>query len=101
MAPKHDKAAGFLKSKLFEGLDSFATLEQRIADLPTRKERGDAFEVFLEAYLRTQAIRRAAEVWPQDTAPIRVLRELKLRTQDNSHQGFARSITRQVAHGVL
>ena len=45
MTPKHDKAAGFLRSKLFDGLDSFATLEQRIADLPTRKERGDAERV--------------------------------------------------------
>ena len=38
MAPKHNKAARFLRSKLFDGPDSFTTLEQRIADLPTRKE---------------------------------------------------------------
>ena len=38
MAPRHNKAARFLRSKLFDGPDSFTTLEQRIADLPTRKE---------------------------------------------------------------
>ncbi len=87
MSPRHNKAAGFLRSKLFDGLDSFATLEQRIADLPARKKRGDAFEVFVEAYLCTQAIRRAAEVWPLDEVPIRVLRELNLRAQDHGADG--------------
>jgi len=87
MVPKHNKTAGFLRSKLFDRLDSFATLEQRIAYLPTRKERGDAFEVFLEAYLCTQEIRRAAEVWPLDEVSIRVLKELNLRTQDHGADG--------------
>ncbi len=83
MSPRHDKTASFIRSKLFDRLDSFVELEKRIITLPTRKERGDAFEVFVEAYLCTQAIRRAAEVWPQDTAPIRILRELNLRAQDH------------------
>jgi len=87
MSPKHDKAAKFLRSKLFDGLDSFATLEQRISDLPTRKERGDAFEVFVEAYLCTQANRQAAEVWPQDTAATRVLKNLNLPTRGVGYDG--------------
>ncbi len=92
MAPKHDKTAAFLKSKLFEGLDSFATLEKRISALPTTKEEGDAFEVFVEAYLCTQAIRQAAEVWPQDTAPIRVFRELNLPTRGVGYDGVYRTL---------
>jgi hypothetical protein len=36
---------------LFDGLDSFTELEVRIAALPTHQDRGDAFEVFAEAYL--------------------------------------------------
>ncbi len=92
MVPKHNKTAGFLRSKLFDRLDSFATLEKRISALPTPKKEGDAFEVFVEAYLCTQANRQAAEVWPQDTAPIRVLRELKLRTQDHGADGVYRPI---------
>ncbi len=42
ITPQHDKAAGFLRSKLFDALDSFATLEQRISGLPTPKKEGDA-----------------------------------------------------------
>jgi len=92
MPPRHLKAPLYLNSKLFEGLESFATLEQRIAHLPTRKERGDAFEVFVEAYLRTQANRQAAEVWPQDTAPISVLRKLNLRTPEVGYDGVYRTL---------
>ena len=54
----------------------FTTLEERIADLPRRKEPGDAFELYVKACICTQAIHRAAEVWPQDIASVRVLREL-------------------------
>ena len=62
---RHSRAHHFSASGLFSGLTSFAELEQRISDrLPTPQERGDAFEVFAEAYLATQPIRGAAEVWP-------------------------------------
>jgi hypothetical protein len=43
--------AAFVHSQLFAGLTSFAPLETRIAALPEEKARGDAFEVFAEAYL--------------------------------------------------
>ena len=50
MRPKHPAAARFVRDGLFEGLTSFAELEQRISTVPeTNKERGDAFEVFAEA----------------------------------------------------
>jgi hypothetical protein len=54
--PKHRRTRFFVASGLFDGLESFADLEARIAALPTRKVRGDAFEVFAEAYLTTQKI---------------------------------------------
>ena len=63
MPPRHSKTQHFLSSKLFDGLDSFADLESRITALPTEKERGDAFEVFAEAYLATQKTAQAKEVW--------------------------------------
>jgi uncharacterized small protein (DUF1192 family) len=47
---KHFKAAAFVHSQLFASLTSFAQLETRIAALPNEKARGDAFEVFAEAY---------------------------------------------------
>ena len=47
---KHSKAAAYVHSQLFAGLTSFAQLESRVAALPDEKARGDAFEVFAEAY---------------------------------------------------
>ena len=51
----HPKASRFVQQRLFVGLSAFGELEKRIADLPDEKSRGDAFEVFTEAYLATQA----------------------------------------------
>jgi predicted helicase len=92
MLPRHAKSSRFLGLKLFDRLDSFGTLERRIADLPKPKERGDAFEVFVEAYLCTQANRQAAEVWPQVTAPSRVLNKLNLRTPEHGYDGVYRTL---------
>lgn len=80
MSPKHPKATHFLKSKLFDGLSGFTELEARIRALPTEKERGDAFEVFAEAYFTTQKTAQAKEVWPFDHVPIGVKRRLALDT---------------------
>ena len=41
--------------------------------MPTQQDRGDAFEVFAEAYLATQKLVGAEEVWPADQVPIAVL----------------------------
>lgn len=70
--PKHPKAGLYLLRKLFDGIARFADLEQRIADLPTKQERGDAFEVFVEAYLSTQPLHQAKTVWPFSTIPLAI-----------------------------
>ena len=49
--PLHPKAREFAKSGLFAGVSSFVDLEKRIAAIPENKGKGDAFEVFAEAYL--------------------------------------------------
>ena len=67
--PKHPKAGLYLQRKLFDGLARFNDLEQRIADLPTKQERGDTFEVFVEAYLSTQPLHQATSVWPFSAIP--------------------------------
>ena len=67
--PKHPKAGLYLQRKLFDGLARFNDLEQRIADLPTKQERGDTFEVFVEAYLSTQPLHQAKTVWPFSAIP--------------------------------
>jgi len=67
--PRHRRTGYFVARRLFERLEGFADLEARIAALPTQQDRGDAFEVFAEAYLATQKLVGAEEVWPADQVP--------------------------------
>jgi hypothetical protein len=83
--PKHRRTHYFVASGLFDGLESFADLEVRIAALPTQRDRGDAFEVFAEAYLTSQKIVEAEEVWPADQVPIAVLDACHLPVHDMPH----------------
>ena len=69
MRPRHPRASHFARTGLFEGLTRFSDLERRIVSLPTDKGRGDAFEVFAEAYLAIQKQSRAEEVWPFAALP--------------------------------
>jgi hypothetical protein len=64
MTSKHSSSNRLLSTCLFDGLNSFDAIEARISALPGNKERGDAFEMFAEAYLATQKIAQAKEVWP-------------------------------------
>ena len=84
---RHSRAPHFSASGLFSGLTSFGELEKRIAGLRTPQERGDAFEVFAEAYLATQKLHQASEVWPHDAVPISIADRLKLRPKDMGVDG--------------
>lgn len=80
MTSKHSSASRLLSTSLFDGLTSFADIEARISALPGNKERGDAFEIFAEAYLATQKIAQAKEVWPFEVIPLEQLKALSLDT---------------------
>lgn len=80
MSAKHAANAHFLHRGLFDNLAAFAELETRISALDTNKERGDAFEVFAEAYFATQKITLAREVWPFEAVPLEQRRRLSLDT---------------------
>jgi predicted helicase len=84
--PKHPRARYFVTRQLFKGLDGFADLEARISQLPGG-DRGDAFEVFAEAYLATQKLVGAEEVWPDDQVPIAVLQACRLPLKDMGADG--------------
>ncbi len=64
----------------FESLNSFFDLEARISALSGNKERGDTFEIFAEAYLATQKITLAQEVWPFEAIPLEQRQALSLDT---------------------
>jgi len=72
---------------LFDGLTSFPELEQRITNLPTTLERGEAFEIFAEAYLATLAIQKAKRVWPGKSVPHSLRKRLALTLGDKGVDG--------------
>jgi hypothetical protein len=84
--PKFHRTRYFVARGLFDGLESFADLEARITALP-KEDRGDAFEVFAEAYLTTQKIVEAEEVWPDRQVPIAVLQACGLPSDDQGTDG--------------
>jgi superfamily II DNA or RNA helicase len=89
--PRHRQASKFARSGLFKDLNTFNGLEQRIAALATEKERGDAFEVFVEAYLSIDEIMQAAEVWVTGAIPIEIERQLNLPPNDYGCDGVFRT----------
>jgi len=87
----HPKAIAFANLKIFDGLNSFAELESRITALPDKQSRGDAFEVFAEAYLATQRRHEAEQVWPLNAVPTSVLQKLDLGIKDYGIDGIFRT----------
>lgn len=90
MKPKHLKTKKFVDSELFRDLHNFNQLESRISKLPDH-ERGDAFEVFAEAYFATQKISQAADVWPDKEIPISLRDTLGLFKKDMGIDGIIRT----------
>ncbi|MBT8460602.1 MAG: Helicase associated domain protein [Boseongicola sp.] len=90
--PRHRHAGHFSESGLFSGLKDFGELERRIEGLATPHERGHAFEVFAEAYLNTQKISQAADVWPEGAVPGDLVRQLKLPQTDMGIDGVYQTL---------
>lgn len=89
--PLHTKAVEYQKLGLFAGVRYFAELERRIEALSDELQRGNAFEVFTEAYLATQRPHDAHTLWPQSAAPTAVLQRLGLTVRDNGVDGVLQS----------
>ena len=85
--PKQPKAGLYLQRKLFDGIARFTDLEQRIADLPANQEPGDAFEVFVDAYLSTQPLHKAKTVWPFSAIPLAIKDRFALGQSDVGADG--------------
>jgi len=80
MKPRHPRSSFFLNSGLFDNIKNHADLESRISNLETNKERGDAFEVFAEAYIATQGIMQASAIWPYDSIPEQIKNTISVNT---------------------
>ena len=90
--PKHPQAKLFVQRKLFDALHSFRTLEARIAALSTEKQRGDAFEVFAEAYFAMQRIAAAKHIWPEKMLTPSLRARLMLHSTDVGADGVIETI---------
>ena len=89
--PRHPDAQRFAEAGLFNELATFRELERRISALPSERERGKVFEVFAEAYLATQAVIQAEEVWPFAVTPPSIREELHLGSADLGVDGIVRT----------
>src|SRR5438445_1354076 len=87
MSPTHPKTRSYFQRGLFDGLTSFRELEGRISGLATKGGRGDAFEVFAEAYLATVAIEKAKHLWPGTSIPHSLRKRLALTIGDKGVDG--------------
>ena len=90
-ALRHHQATTYARSGLFKGLNTFSELERRIEQLPTEKERGDAFEVFVEAHLNTDETAQADEVWVTAKVPPEIRLKLNLPASDYGYDGVFRT----------
>lgn len=79
MKPKHKKSHFFATKGLFTNLRNFSDLENKVSNLP-ETERGDAFEVFAEAYFSTQVLYQVEEVWPEKVMPQGLRDKLGIRS---------------------
>ena len=78
MNANHPKAPHWIANGIFDRLGTFQELEERINRLAEEKDRGDAFEIFVEAYLATQAITQRVKHWVVGSIPLPLRERYKL-----------------------
>jgi superfamily II DNA or RNA helicase len=88
---KHPKSRFYAQQRIFSGITSFHELEKRISSLPDEKSRGDAFEVFVEAYLTLERKHEAEIVWPFDSVPSDIKSQLNLPDKDYGVDGVLKT----------
>lgn len=84
----HPASKKLAANGFFNGIRKFSTLEGRIRKLKTTKEKGDAFEVFVEGYLCV--IRKVRDIMPSDciTSHFRKKFRLPLKVKDAGVDGL-------------
>jgi predicted helicase len=80
MPSAHAAARDLINRGIFDDLDSFRVLEDRISALGDQNSKavGDAFEIFVEAYLATQPIAQCEETWLVGRIPLQIRTDLIL-----------------------
>lgn len=92
----HPSADLVIRSKIFENVTDFRTLESRISKISgagSEHEKGRVFEVFAEAALKSIPEIQAKRVWgPVSTAPRKVCKKLNLRPRDKGVDGIIETL---------
>jgi predicted helicase len=95
MPSNHAYAGLLIRRGLYDNLQSFAELEQRISALGDENSKavGDAFEVFVEAYLATHQKLQAEAVWLVGQVPQSIRQEMNLPNDAKGIDGIFRTRT--------
>jgi superfamily II DNA or RNA helicase len=75
------------QSGIFNGPSSFLDFESRVNQLAEEKDRGDAFEIFIEGYLATQAIAQSRQHWVVGAIPLELRERYKLPSDGTGIDG--------------
>jgi predicted helicase len=74
----HPKAPYWIRQGIFDDLRSFDVFENRVNKIIEEKDRGDAFEIFIEGYLATQPITQRVRHWVVGNIPLDLRERFKL-----------------------
>jgi superfamily II DNA or RNA helicase len=95
MSSKHSQAVQLIGRGLYDDLQSFAQLEQRISALGDENSTivGDAFEIFVEGYLATHQKLQADTIWLVKRVPLEIRQKLNLPNDAKGIDGVFRTRT--------
>jgi predicted helicase len=95
MSSKHPYSSRLIRRGLYDNLQSFDQLEQRISALGDENTKivGDAFEVFVEGYLATHQKLQADTIWLVGKLPLEVREQLNLPNDAKGIDGVFRTRT--------
>ena len=94
MASKHSQAPTLISQGVFDSVKNFREFEQKVSALvaTNTKAQGDAFEIFVEAYLATQPILQCQETWLVGDIPVEIREALNLPNDSKGIDGIYKSM---------
>jgi len=94
MTSKHAQAPILISQGIFDSVKSFRDFEKKVSDLGevNTKAQGDAFEIFVEAYLATQPILQCQETWLVGDIPVEIREALNLPNDSKGIDGVYKSM---------
>ena len=94
MTSKHSQASVLITQGVFDSVKTFSEFEERVSALfdTNTKAQGDAFEIFVEAYLATQPILQCQETWLVGDIPVEIREALNLPNDSKGIDGVYRSM---------